>query len=68
MLSINKLSYKSFTAKFNINERINIRSHRNALNINWLFSTVLNDINMGFTRLGDIAATFPHPNNGIYHK
>ena len=65
---MNKLSYTKFCRLFNVNERINIRSHRNALKINWLFSTVLNDINMGFTKVGDIGATFPHPNNGIYHK
>lgn len=63
-----KVSYNRFCHLFNVNERINIRSHRNALNINYLFSTVLNDIDMGFTKTGDKAGLYPHPNNGMYHK
>ena len=63
-----QISYKKFKAIFNINQRINIVSHRNALNINHLLSIVLNDINCGFTKIGDNCATYPHPNKGIYHK
>jgi len=68
MKSITKHSFESLCKKFNVHQRINLRSHRNALNINHLFDTVLNDSSMGFTKQGDKGSFYPHPNNGIYHK
>jgi len=42
-----------------INQRINERQERNALNINHLFATVI--------RQNDYKATYPKLNTGIYH-
>lgn len=46
-----------------INEKINFRQHRNALNINGLFY-----ISIASYKTADKATKAPRINNGIYHK
>jgi hypothetical protein len=60
MINRKTLYQKYFT--LNIHQRINERQHRNALNINHLFSTVISD----GTR-SNYETTHPKVNNGIYH-
>ena len=48
--------------RLNINQRINERQHRNSLNINHLFKTVISD-----ARHSQYEATAPKVNNGMYH-
>lgn len=53
--------YQSYF-ELNIHQRINERQHRNQLNINFLFSSVISDcIHSKYE------ATHPRINNGIYH-
>jgi hypothetical protein len=56
-----KTLYQKYFA-LNIHQRINERQHRNALNINSLFSTVISDCTHS-----KYTATHPKINNGIYH-
>lgn len=48
--------------KLNVNQRINLRQHRNSLNINHLFSTGISQY-----RTGDTEIERPKVNNGLYH-
>jgi len=64
-LQENKKIRSSYYAYFNlsVNQRINLRQYRNALNINWLFSTCIN----GFSR-EDKGPEFPVNNQvKLYH-
>jgi hypothetical protein len=54
--------YKSYF-RLNINQRINERQHRNALNINYLFSTVISSC----TYSGFENYLHPKVNNGLFH-
>jgi len=58
--------YKSFGYgsyfKLNIHQRINERQHRNSLNINWLFHTVISQCTHS-----SYETTHPKINNGLYH-
>jgi hypothetical protein len=60
MINRKNLYQKYF--KLNINQRINERQHRNSLNINSLFSTVISD-----STHSNYETTHPKINNGIYH-
>jgi hypothetical protein len=57
-----KLIYKKYFG-LNVHQRINERQHRNSLNINYLFATVLS------SGTYDGFENYLHPkvNNGIYH-
>lgn len=46
----------------NIHQRINERQHRNSLNINHLFSTVVDQ-----AHYTNYTTTAPKVNNGLYH-
>jgi len=62
VLKYKKFGYGSYF-KLNIHQRINERQHRNGLNINYLFSTVMSScVYSGFKN-------YLHPvvNNGLYH-
>lgn len=57
-----KMQMHSPYFKLPINQRINERQKRNALNINHLFSTVISDCNHS-----KYQTEHPQVNNGIYH-
>lgn len=63
--AVNKFKMCGYNSyfKLNINQRINERQHRNALNINYLFSTVISQC----TYSGFKNYLYPVVNNGIYH-
>jgi hypothetical protein len=60
-MNIRKSIYKKYF-ELSINQRINERQHRNALNINNLFATVLNQCTYS-----KYEETHPKINNGLYH-
>ena len=48
--------------KLSIHQRINERQHRNSLNINHVFSTVISQCHYS-----TYDTTYPKVNNGLYH-